>query len=92
MGHSHSKAESSSFAQTGSSDENLIEQLKNVSCPVAKLDATKTPFHILVPPSKERCFNDTELATLKQMYSMLYPTSNITCFYHQYKAPFTRGA
>ena len=88
MGHSCSKAErSSSFAQTGSPDEVIIEQLKNVSCPVAKIDATTKSFHVLVPPAKEQCFTDTELATLKQMYSLLYPTSNLTLsrFYHQYK-------
>jgi hypothetical protein len=87
MGHSRSKAErSSSYAQTGSPDEVIIQQLKNVSGPVAKNDATKKPFHILVPPAKERCFNDAELVTLKQMYSM-YPSSNITVshFYHQYR-------
>lgn len=88
MGHSYSKPErSSSFAQTGSPDEVIIEQLKNVSCLVAKIDATKKSFHVLVPPAKEQCFTDTELATLKQMYSLLYPTSNLILsrFYHQYK-------
>ena len=41
MGSSASRLEgSSSLAQTGSSDVITIEQLKNISCPVAKIDAT----------------------------------------------------
>ena len=83
---SSSSEGSSSFSQTSSSDMVIIEQLKNVSCPVAKIDATKKPFHVLIPPCKERCFDDSEIVVL-QMYSLLYPTStvNYTRFYHQYK-------
>ena len=84
---SSSSEGSSSFSQTSSSDMVIIEQLKNVSCPVAKIDATKKPFHVLIPPCKERCFDDSEIVVLEQMYSLLYPTStvNYTRFYHQYK-------
>ena len=78
---------SSSLAQTGNSGIIIVEQLKNVSCPVAQIDATKKSFQCLIPPCKEKCFCDAEIAILEHMYSLLYPTStiNFTRFYFQYK-------
>lgn len=83
----NSASGSSSLAQTGKSDVIIVEQLKNISCPVVQIDATKKSFHYLVPPFKEKCFCDTEVAILEHMYSLLYPTSivNFTRFYFQYK-------
>lgn len=42
----------------------------------------------LISPLKEKCFSDTELSYLQQMYVCLYPNSTIeqlSCFYYQSK-------
>lgn len=85
--------DNSSLSQSRGSDTIMVEQLKNISCPVSKIDASKKPYHILSPPCKERCYNDSEVAILNQMYSLLYPTAIVTFtrFYYQYKKLLING-
>ena len=73
-----------------SQQENWItlQQIANYDCEVSSIDASEKPFYRLLPPLKEKCFNDTDFRYLKQLYSLLYPTSNVTHvsrFYHQSK-------
>ena len=73
-----SSEKSSSLVQTGTQDNIIFKQLKNINCPVNQIDATKKSFYHLISPCKERCFNDSEMIVLNQMYSLLYPCSSIT--------------
>lgn len=52
------------------------------------IDAVEKPYHCFLKPLKEKCFSDTELGCLKQMYNCLYPNSeikHISRFYYQSK-------
>ena len=69
--------DNSSLSQSRGSDTIMVEQLKNISCPVSKIDASKKPYHILSPPCKERCYNggyfeSNVFITLSYSYRYLY--------------------
>ena len=55
-----------------------MQQISNFTCEVAKLDATEKPFHHLLQPLKEKCFNDAEYSSIKHMYALLYPSKRVT--------------
>ena len=66
----------------------IIIELKCHDCAASMLDAEEKPFQSLISPLKEKCFSDTELSYLRQMYMCLYPNSRIerlSRFYYQSK-------
>ena len=78
----------SSFDQTQTVDVASFAQMQNFDCPIAHIDPTEKSFHFLVPPQKEKCFNDFEYHQIEQMYKLLHPDCNITHisrFYHESK-------
>ena len=66
-----------SFDQTTIQDLNTITCIHNTTCSVASLDGTQQSYHCLIRPFYEKSFNDSELACVKKMYSILYPSSTI---------------
>ena len=67
-------ADYSSFGQTKAHDNVNIRHIHNILCEVSALDAVRKGHECLIPPYKEKCFNDAEISYLKEMYKFLYPT------------------
>ena len=65
-------------------DRVTFRQISHVTCGVAMIDPTEKPFHYLIPPLKEKCFNDSEFSQLQQMYKLLYSNSSIISISHFY--------
>lgn len=65
--HPKDTQESSSFGQTLSQDIVIMQQLQNVSCPVANIDAVKSSHQCFLPPFKEKCFRDHEMDYLQNV-------------------------
>ena len=65
-------------------DRVTFRQISHVTCGVAMIDPTEKPFHYLIPPFKEKCFNDSEFSQLQQMYKLLYSNSSIISISHFY--------
>jgi len=65
---------SSSFDISQLHDAVTLRQVQCFTCPVAELDATEKPFHHLLQPLKEKCFNDADYSIMKRIYGLLYPT------------------
>ena len=63
----------SSLEQTKCGIMQVLEQCQYFSCPVHEIDATKRICHRLLPPLKEKCFNDLSIDRLQTVYGLLYP-------------------
>ena len=84
----------SSFDQTQVQDVITLNQIDSFTCNVASLDATEKSFQHLLPPLKEKCFNDAQFSDLNQMYNMLYPNltiTNISRFFYESKTLTING-
>lgn len=67
----------SSVGQTEARDMVTMQQVKQFTCVVSRMDALQKTYQCLVPPIKEKFFKDRELRDLSEMYRVLYPTANI---------------
>ena len=79
---------STSFDLSQLQDSVTLGQLHNYTCAVAELDATEKPFYHLLQPLKDKCFSDAEYSSIKNMYSLLYPTTSVirvSRFFHESK-------
>ena len=74
----NSFANSSSCDQSQLQDSVTLRQIKNCTCAVAELDATEKSFHHFLQPLKEKCFNDAEFSSIKEMCALLYPRMLVT--------------
>ena len=93
-GNEHIGVGYSSFDQTKLQDLITVKQIENFSCPASSLDAMKKPYHVLIPPYKEKCFCHREILLLKQVYAILYPTAEVIELSHfvcQYKRVLING-
>ena len=68
---SGNKEDCSSLGQTQVQDILLLQQVKNFSCTTSSINAEKKDYQHLVPPFKEKYFNDSELSYLCKMYDCL---------------------
>ena len=80
--HKTTTGHTSSFDQSQAMDRVTFRQISHVTCGVAMIDPTEKPFHYLIPPLKEKCFNDSEFSQLQQMYKLLYSNSSIISISH----------
>jgi len=72
----------------------LVKPLQQYSCQVKYIDAVEKSCYKLVPPLREKCFNDIEMEHLKMFYGILYPgytVTQISCFYHESKQLVING-
>ena len=67
----------SSVGQMETQDMVTIQQVKQFTCLVSRMDALWKPYQCMVPPIKEKFLKDRELHYLSEMYHVLYPTANI---------------
>ena len=78
----------SSLDQAVLQDIIIENEIKNQYCQLSMIDAIEKPYQSLGLPLKEKCFTDTELMYLKQMYAYLYPNyivADLDRFYNQSK-------
>ena len=66
----------------------LLKQSTNFSCQVCEIDATFKSLYKMLPPIREKCFKDMDMADLNIVYSLLYPSQNfeiltLSRFYHK---------
>ena len=67
-----------SVGQSSTLDLIVMQQIKGFTCGVSSIDAIKRDHHHLIPPVKEKFFNNAEQQYLCEMYKVLYPMMNIT--------------
>ena len=84
----HPNSSFTSIDQMAFQTDFLSKQSTNFSCQVCEIDATFKSLYKLLPPIREKCFKDRDMADLNIVYSLLYPSQNfeiltLSRFYHK---------
>lgn len=69
-----------SVEQTLADASSILDQEIYHTCALPLIDATEKDYHTLLSPLSEKVLDDSEMACLMDMYSLLYPSANLELF------------
>ena len=73
---------------------NVIGEIQGLAGSTSYIDPQEKPFHRIIQPFYEKCFTDTEMHFIEEVYKAVYPRNNflnLCRFYKEFKTLTING-